>query len=217
MLDRVYPVVPKKLPDGKTVWEEQGKAADVRDAVKGFDPRMSLIRNFVDEAWEVWRSNEDGSDARVGLYPGDRLPEPREILDDLYGHDCWRGYDPIAALELHEWKRQAAEDYALDQIIGATTDRIHYEMVDEWSAHMPATRPMYLSPRGRLARRGRAHQRDRGPVPGTDPLRDDRRPAQRGAVRDVVRTPPAGTGCARCGPAAQEAPTFTRSGTSPLV
>jgi hypothetical protein len=147
-LDRLYPIIPSKLPDGTVVWEERGKAFDVQAAVRGYDPRMSFVRNHADGAWEVWRADERGDSSRCGIWPGDRCPEPREVLDHLLGHDVWRGYDPLADYDRTEAMIAAAEDAALGELVEGYADRVHYELIDEFSAHMPAARPIGLHPKG---------------------------------------------------------------------
>lgn len=152
MLDRVYPLFPRNLPDGSVVWEERGKVFDVQAAVRAYDERMSLLRNFEHNTWEVWRADEDGVQSRCGLWEGDRCPEPREVLDHLLGHDVWRGYDPLADLDREEAKREAALDAAVSDIALRSADRMHYELVDEFSAHMPAARPIGMHSKGRHKR-----------------------------------------------------------------
>lgn len=148
MIDRVYPLIPSKLPDGSVVWEERGKVWDVQAAVRAYDERMSLTRNFEDDTWEVWRADEGGGQSRCGLWSGERCPEPREVLDHLLGHDVWRGYDPLADMERRERMQAAAIDAEVSEIALESADRIHYELIDEFSAHMPAVRPIGLHPNG---------------------------------------------------------------------
>ena len=146
MADRPYPLVPKRLPDGRTVWEEAGKAKDLLDALRAYDPRMSLVRNHVDGQWEVWRRNEDESQGRVAIYVSELLPHESQLLADVHAHDTRHGYDPLEALARKETARRRAEDQAAEAIAAESADRMHYEFVDEFSAHMPAARPIPLGP-----------------------------------------------------------------------
>lgn len=148
MLDRVYPIIPTQLPDGTMVWEERGKAFDVQRAVREYDHRMSFTRNHVDEQWEVHRADEDGTRSRCGIWSGDRCPEPNEVLDHLLGHDLWRGYDPLADADRIVAAIVRAEDAALDEMVEPVADKMHYELVDEFSAHMPFARPIGLHAKG---------------------------------------------------------------------
>jgi hypothetical protein len=153
MVDRLYPLVPATLPDGRVVWEERGKARAVIDAIRAYDPRYSLVRDFEANTWEVWRQNEQGNPSRSMVVHGDRLPEPNEVLDHLHKHDLWKGYDPIADQAAHEAAMERQVDAELEEIALRNADQIHRELVDEFSAHMPAARPMYL---GNTARRRRS-------------------------------------------------------------
>lgn len=143
-VDRVYPLVPGKLPDGRTVWEERGKARDVLDAIRAYDPRYSLVRNHDENQWEIWRANETGPANRSMIFPGEPLPHPSQVLDWLFRHDLWRGYDPVAELDREDRLRELELDKLLSEIAESSADRMHYELVDEFSSHMPAARPMYL-------------------------------------------------------------------------
>lgn len=141
----VYPLVQKLLPDGTAIWEEQGKAKDVLDALRAYDPRCSLARNFAEGAWEIWRKNEDDSQARVGRFVAQFLPEPGQVVASLAAHDTRRGYDPMAAVVAADAARRKARDDAFDDETGDTPDKMHRALVDEMSAHMPAARPIPLS------------------------------------------------------------------------
>lgn len=151
-MDRVYPLVPGRLPDGTVVWEERGKAKDILDALRRYDPRLSLVRNHADGQWEVWRRNENESQGRVAIFPGELLPAESQVLDHVYSHDTWRGYDPLTALAEKEQARLRAEDQAAMAIAEESADRLHYELVDEFSAHAPASRPISLGPKGKRQR-----------------------------------------------------------------
>lgn len=147
-----YPLVPRQLPDGTMVWEERGKARDVIAALRAYDERCSLVRNFEDATWEIWRKNEDGTQGRVGVWRQEYLPEPLQVVASLHAHDTRRGYDPIAALARKESERQLSIDATLTEIAEASADRVHYELVDEISAHAPAARPISTGPRGHRKR-----------------------------------------------------------------
>lgn len=147
-----YLLVQRRLPDGTVVWEERGKAKLVLDALRAYDPRLSITRNHRDGQWEVWRSNEDRSQGRVAIFAQELLPEPDQAVATIAAHDTWRGYDPIADLARDELARKRAEDARVEEIALASADRMHYELVDEFSAHAPAARPISLAPNGHRKR-----------------------------------------------------------------
>lgn len=170
MTDAVYPIQPKQLPDGSIVWEEHGKAKAVIDALRAYDPRCSLVRNHTDVnietgqvgCWEIWRLNENGEPNRVGSWWNDRLPEPEQVVAALAARDTWRGFDPYQHIVDAQEHKARVEGAAFDEAIAEHADRIHYEMVDELSAHMPAARPIPLAPSGNRRRVGTAEARRRG-------------------------------------------------------
>src|SRR5262249_46477164 len=114
------------------------------EAIRAYDPRYSLVRNHADNQWEVWRENEDGRASRSYIWAGERLPAPTQVLDWLLRHDTWKGYDPLDELDRLDREREARIDAAVVELAGASADKLHRAWVDEFSAHMPAARPIYL-------------------------------------------------------------------------
>lgn len=143
----LYPLVSKLLPDGSVVMEERGKAGAVIAALKAYDYRTSLVRNFRTKTWEIWRRNEDESQSRIGTWRGEFLPEPDQVVRNLQEHDTRLGYDPLVAHAAAEALRQKHADADFEAQTLDTFDRVHYEMVDDDSIapHAPAVRPIYLS------------------------------------------------------------------------
>lgn len=153
-----YPLVPVRLPDGRMVWEEKGKARDVIESIRRHYPNYRLVRDFVTPAWDVMCVNSDGSQGRVFHHVGDDLPDAGVILAHIRAHDQANGYDPLDELVRREQARIAASDKAAAEIGEASADRMHYEFVDEFSAHMPAARPIFLNPATKRGRHRRAQR-----------------------------------------------------------
>jgi hypothetical protein len=92
----------------------------------------------------VWRANEDGSDGRVFTAIGDWLPDPDFIVNDIAEHDVRNGYDPYGAYVAAQAERERKIDVDLEDRLMASADRIHFELKDEFTAHAPASRPLFL-------------------------------------------------------------------------
>lgn len=146
-----YLQVEVELADGRKVIEERGKVADVQTALTNYDPGLVLVRDFGDESrrrvpgWEVHRKDPDTAhQGRVARVDGDYLPDPGWWVADIAAHDTRRGYDPyVETVVRAEREREAREAEAVDKLM-ESSDEIHYQLVDEFSAHAPATRPMPL-------------------------------------------------------------------------
>lgn len=90
--------VVQALPDGS--WAEAPAELDVVESLRAFDPRMRLLKNLAQNAWEVWKTFEDGRDVRLcycPIRPGapeGSLPDTRFLLAFL----SERSNNPIARI-----------------------------------------------------------------------------------------------------------------------
>lgn len=128
-IDTAHLIAPRALPDGRVAWSEAGgDVGAVVDALRAYDPRLSLVRNNTDGCWEVWRQCEDEEPRKVGSRPGVHVPNGPKLVESLAARDTRRGFDPVADIDKMNAAAFADEDRAFDELAEDKADRLAYAL-----------------------------------------------------------------------------------------
>lgn len=122
-------IAPSQVGDGRMVWQETtGDVATVIDALRAYDPRLSLVRNVADDLWEVWRMCEDEVPRRIASRPGARFPHGPSLVRFIAEHDTRRGFDPVADVQAHNDAVDAAKLARDDDRNEAAADKLAWAL-----------------------------------------------------------------------------------------
>lgn len=134
------------LPDGTVSWEGHVSATGTIEALREYDDRLALVRNFEKARWEIWRTEADGRQHYTGFCsPQERIPDGNQLVAILKAHDQAFGYDPVAAVIADEAAADKAAADEFDAQMDEAGDKLHHALARDLG--MPAARPMALGGR----------------------------------------------------------------------
>lgn len=144
-------VIPdRQLPDGSYTFKEHRSATGLVEALKEYDPRLSLVINTKDDRWELWRLGEDNKARRIGTLPDrHRIPSATHLIAQLKAHDTRLGYDPVEDMIATEAADERRRDRDFGDYLEDRGDRLHHALANDLSSHAPAARPIPLGGRRR--------------------------------------------------------------------
>ena len=147
LLDRPseFLVPDELLPDGTLTFKEHTSVNGLVEALREYDPRISLCFNNQAKRWEIWRQCEDNKPRRLASMPkGAGFPDRVQTLAQLQAYDTRLGYDPYEAMVAAEDADTRERDRVFGDESEELADKLHFGMTRDLHAHAPATRPMPL-------------------------------------------------------------------------
>ncbi len=104
-----------------------GRGLDaLADAMREFDPRLTLAFHGRDKRWEVWRY--EGGEYNLVMRSRPGMGFPANVLEELRSRDVRNGYDPHAHVEAHNARVDADLDRKTDDEFGVGAEKLAWAL-----------------------------------------------------------------------------------------